>query len=80
MQEGTRPTWNVEPINRFMSHKVFAGRSSNSKVVRAPSTPPRFKHWDSVWEQLEQCHNMYKMPLSKTVDEEYTLEKSDAYC
>ena len=56
--------------------RQFASRSSNSKVVRAPPTPPRFKSDESTWEQLEQCHNMYKTPLSQTMDEEYTLEKA----
>jgi len=35
------------------------------KEVRAP---PRMKFDGATWDELEQCHNMFKAPLSATVD------------
>jgi len=38
--------------------------------VRAP---PRMKFGGTTWDELEQCHNMFKAPLSATVDQEHNL-------
>jgi len=40
------------------------------KEVRAPA---RRKFGGATWDELEQCHNMFKAPLSATVDQEHNL-------
>jgi len=52
-------------LGKDMLNKRYLG-----KEVRAP---PKMKFGGATWDELEQCHNMFKAPLSVMVDQEYNL-------
>ena len=79
-----RPQRNRQPreapfvsYNSLMQeHTMDSSLMNRQYLGKMVKEPPRYKFDERTWEELEQCHNMFKAPMSQTIDEEYNLEKA----
>jgi len=53
--------------------KLDKGMLDKCHLGKEMRAPPRMKFGGATWDELEQCHNMFKAPLSATVDQEHNL-------
>ena len=72
-----RPRRGPKPVTHFVSFDALMAKSKLDKDMlnkrylgKEVRAPPRMKFGGATWDELEQCHNMFKAPLSATVDQE----------
>jgi len=75
-----RPRRGPKPVTHFVSFDPLMAKSKLDKDMlnkrylgKEVRAPPRMKFGGATWDKLEQCHNLFKAPLSATVDQEYNL-------
>jgi len=75
-----RPRHGRKPVTHFVSFDALMAKSKLGKDMlnkrnlgKEVQAPPRMKFGGATWDELEQCHNMFKAPLSAMVDQEYNL-------
>jgi len=57
-------------MTESMPDKDMLNKRHRGRMTRAPA---RMKFGGATWDELEQCHNMFKAPPSNTVGQEHNL-------